>query len=441
MAQAKPKLSFVRLDKITVADRFREDFGDLESLAESFKEKGVLQPVTLSPELRLLAGERRFRAAKMAGLGEIPALIRELDGEIDAREIELMENVFRKGFEWPEECALIKEIDKLYKEKHFDWSGRKTAQLLNKGVASVSRAIQLATAIEAVPEIAEQKTADDALRVLKAMEEDVIVGELRRRQDSPEGHGLDRGIREMLKIANANYQIEDIFKGLAALRSNGVVHVIECDPPYGIDLKQLKRSKESVPSNIHSYNEIDQEGYPAFLEKLAKELFRVAGQHCWLIFWFGPSWHTQVLASLRAAGWQVDEIPCIWVKEQGQTMQPEIYLGRAYEPFFLCRKGIPTLAKRGRLNVFKFPGAQGKIHPTERPVPLMEDLLETLTTPRSIVLVPFLGSGNTLRAAYKCGMSCFGFEINPTYKDRFMLAVEQDSRTLNDEKIEGDEGE
>src|SRR5258708_18922014 len=282
-----------------------------------------------------------------------------------------MENVFRKGFEWPEECALIKEIDKLYKEKHFDWSGRKTAQLLNKGVASVSRAIQLATAIEAVPEIAEQKTADDALRVLKSMEEDVIVGELRRRQDSPEGHGLDRGIREMLKIANANYQIEDIFKGLAALRSNGVVHVIECDPPYGIDLKQLKRSKESVPSNIHSYNEIDQEGYPAFLEKLAKELFRVAGQHCWLIFWFGPSWHTQVLPSLRAAGWQVDEIPCIWVKEQGQTMQPEIYLGRAYEPFFLCRKGIATLAKRGRLNVFKFPGAQGKIHPTEQPVPLM----------------------------------------------------------------------
>src|SRR6266853_855567 len=137
-------MRFVKLDSIICSDRHRAVFGDLDVLSESIKSKGVIQPVTVDPNLRLLAGERRVRAAKLAGLEEIPALIREIQGEIDAREIELFENVHRKNFEWFEEAAIIRDIDRLYKEKEQDWSGRKTAQLLEKGVATVARAIQLA---------------------------------------------------------------------------------------------------------------------------------------------------------------------------------------------------------------------------------------------------------------------------------------------------------
>lgn len=414
--------------------RYREDFGDIDVLAASIKEKGIIQPITVSPDMVLLAGERRIRAAIQAGLQTIPALIRKIEGPIDAREIELIENLIRKDFTWSEQCGLIQEIDQLYKSKNIDWSGRKTAQLLDKGTATISRALQLANAIKEIPELAEEKTADDAFKILKKLEENAIVHELRSRQMSPENKGLEKGIKVMLAMADGNYNIGDTFKGLAELRSNGIPNVIECDPPYGIDLTKVKRSKDSVTSNVHTYNEVAKEAYPVFLTKLAKELYRVAHQHCWLVFWYGPSWHTEVLAALKAAKWAVDEIPCIWVKKQGQTMQPEMYLGRAYESFFLARKGIPALIKRGRLNVFEFSGVSNKYHPTERPVPLLEDILETLTTPGSFVLVPFLGSGATLRAAYNCGMRGFGWEINPEYKDKFMLAVENDSRHLNREE-------
>lgn len=435
-------LKVLNIEDVKIPKRYREAFGDLDALAESIKEKGLIQPISVNADMRLLAGERRIRAAKLAGLVKIPALVRKATDEVDAREIELMENIYRADFTWAEKCTAVRDIDRLYKEKHLDWSGRKTAALLDRGIGSVSRYLQLANAMEFVPELREQSTADDAFKILKKMEEHQIVGELRRRQQFPEeGQGLERGIREMLKIADANYRVGDTFKGLAEMRTEGVVHLIECDPPYGIDLKQMKRSKDSVASNIHGYNEIEQADYPAFLERLARDLFRVAGKHCWLVFWYGPTWHHEVRTALTKAGWQVDDIPCIWTKKQGQTMQPSMYLARGYEPFFMAHKGNPVIIKPGRLNVFDFPGSagQGKIHPTERPLALMEDIVETLVVPRSVVLVPFLGSGNTLRAAYKVGASGFGWDISGEYKDRFMLAVEQDSRHLNDEPEEPDE--
>lgn len=443
---AKDKVPTGRLKQLNIADikwdkRYREEFGDLEGLSESIKVKGVLQPITVGSDMTLLAGERRIRAAILAGLDKIPALVRDFEDEVDMREIELMENLFRKDFTWPEECALIQEIDRLYKERNIDWSGRKTAELLNKSKSNVARALQLAKAVTVIPELGEMKTADDALKAIKKMEEKAVVAELRRRQSNEK---QDRGMLDMLKVADANYRIGDTLEELVELKSDGFIHFIECDPPYGIELNKVKSSKDSVDSTVHGYNEVDAKEYPKFLEKLAFELYRVAGKNCWLAFWYGPTWHTEVKAALKKAGWQVDDIPAIWAKKQGQTLQPEKYLARGYEPFFVCRKGEPALMKRGRLNIFEFSqSSKNKYHPTERPIELMEELISTFVPPMSVVLVPFLGSGVTLRACYNLGMKCWGWDKSDQYKDKFMLAVEEDTKLLDamggDEDEESDE--
>ena len=423
--------------------RYRQEFNNMESLVESIKEKGVLQPVTLTPDFHILAGERRIKAAELAGLDKIPALIRKIDGTIDAREIELMENLERDDFTWQEKAAGLADLDKLYKEKNVDWSGRKTAQLVGGSTANVARQLEMARAMNVIPELAENKTFDDAYKQYKRFEEQTVIDELRRRQQrqlDPEQAeadlaagitptvGYSPDLKARLRTANLNYRIEDTFLALAELRSEGSIALIECDPPYGIDLNSMKSSKDSSVSNVTNYEETPKDKYEVFLGTLAMELFRVAAKDCWLIFWYGPTWHTEVKLSLQGAGWLVDEIPAIWVKKQGQTMQPELYLARGYEPFFVCRKGQPIMAKRGRLNVFDYPTtpAAKKYHPTERPLPLIEELLGTFLVPTQIVLVPFLGSGATLRACYKLGMGGFGFDINPEYKDRFLLAVEED---------------
>lgn len=447
----------VDLSKVWWNKRYRDDLGDLDSMVESMKDKGVLQPITVTPDLELLAGERRVTAARKAGLTTIPALIRPKADAIDAREVELLENLVRKDFTFVERCNLTMELNRLYKENNRDWSQAKTAQILDRSGASVSRDIKIAEAMQVLPELRTLKTADEALKVINKFEEQIIVGELRRRQVEQVGTGvgLDKGLQSMLKLADANYQVGDTFAGLAELPSGGDFGftrfgIIECDPPYGIDLTEQKRSKDSVTSNVHTYQEVDKEAYPTFLKRLATELYRVAGQHTHLIFWFGPTWQHQVLTALTDAGWKVDDIPCLWVKNQGQTMQPKTYLGRAYEPFFLARKGQPTIIKEGRLNVFNFPSVAGvkKYHPTERPVAMIEEIFNTLGLPRTSVLVPFLGSGASLRAAYNCGMTGTGWDINGEYKDKFMLAVEQDTRAIgnNDggdsfDEIAEDDGE
>eukprot|EP01035_Chromulina_nebulosa_P058797 gene58797-80527_t len=83
-------------------DQPRRRFGEAEiaELADSIREKGVLQPVLVRPapdapgEYQLVAGERRWRASQQAGLKAIPALVRELDDQ-QVLEIAIIENVQR----------------------------------------------------------------------------------------------------------------------------------------------------------------------------------------------------------------------------------------------------------------------------------------------------------------------------------------------------------
>lgn len=434
--ERKDKLKYVKIADIIFENRAREDLGDLEELKTSIKEKGVIQPITLTHDLHLLAGGRRFTACTELGIPTIPAILRDDVTEIDAKEIELIENIHRKDFTWQERAKLTAEIDNLYRVKDPNWSQRKTATLTSTSVGLANRDIQLAKALEVMPELGTCETATDAVKLIKKLEEQAIVQELRRRQsEQMETHshtakGVDHGVKVALKEADNNYRIGDVFVGMSKLKDNGHISIIECDPPYGIDLNNQKASKDSIGSTVDGYKEVHSSVYETFLTKLTTDLYRVAGRDCWMVFWYGPTWHAEVLAALTAAGWKVDEIPAIWVKPNGQTLQPELYYARCYEPFFLCRKGKPVMAERGRSNVFAYSGAGNKYHPTQRPVELIEEIFRTLSSGMDTVFVPFLGSGATLRACYNGGLKGFGFDLDGKYKDKFMLAVEEDTRKL-----------
>ena len=436
----KDKLRMVKIADIIVDARFRQDMGNIDELIESIKDKGIIQPITLSNDMHLLAGGRRYTACSILGLTEIPALLREITGEIDAREIELIENVHRKEFTWQEQAQLIARIHSLYQEKDPNWTGRATAQLIDQSPMNISRALKLARAIEAAPIIAECKTADDASKVLKKLEEDAIVEELAKRQQvfvekAHAGHNVTNDqhrLAVMLQIAKENYIIGDVFDKMARLRNNGHIDLIECDPPYGIDLAAVAERTnilgEITRQRNESYQEIPQADYPEFIEKLSKETYRVAGTNCWMVFWFAFAWYEEVKTSLQKAGWHVDVIPSIWCKSTGRTPRPDILLSRTYEPFFLCRKGQPTVIHQGHKNIWMRDGEEKKYHPAQRPLNLLMDIIETLLDGSKTILVPFIGSGTTLRAAYLLGHKTFGFDSNPEYKNLFLLAVEEDTR-------------
>jgi DNA modification methylase len=93
--------------------------------------------------------------------------------------------------------------------------------------------------------------------------------------------------------------------------------------------------------------------------------------------------------------------------------------------FFYAWKGSPALNKAGRANTFNHspvPPNQ-KIHPTERPLELMKDLYDTFAFTGSRVLIPFLGSGVGLIAADQLAMSPIGFELSKSYRDSFLVKL------------------
>jgi len=122
---------------------FEEDA--LNDLAASIREHGVLQPILVRPtdepqRYQLVAGERRWRAARAAGLTEIPALIEQLDDET-ALEIGIIENLQREDLS-PLEEALI--YDRMTHDHGY--SVRKLAQKLGKDKGYIENRLRLAGA-------------------------------------------------------------------------------------------------------------------------------------------------------------------------------------------------------------------------------------------------------------------------------------------------------
>ncbi len=104
----------VKISDIKVKKRVRQDLGDLESLKDSLKTYGLLNPITLSADMELVAGHRRLEAAKGIGWETINAVI--LDKNIDKvklLELELEENNQRKDFNEEELMAGYERLGKL----------------------------------------------------------------------------------------------------------------------------------------------------------------------------------------------------------------------------------------------------------------------------------------------------------------------------------------
>lgn len=410
------KVKDIPLSDITIKQRFRGELGSLTSLSESIAEKGLIQPITVDEDLTLVAGRRRHAAAELAGLEKIPCIIRKITDELDAREIELFENIHRKDMEWQEQIRLTAHIHNLMQKKHGDdWTQLKTSKLLGRSRSSVTDAVELAEAMDIIPELEESSTADQARKKYKRVIEEVIVKEALQ-------EAKDKNQKKAIIWAADHFVVADVFKRIGAI-ADGVMHFAEVDPPYGIDLHAKRKGKGE---HLKTYDEIDSEDYPAFLEEITKQIYRVLYPNAFCVWWHGPTWADLVMRNLLAAGFKVDVIPAIWYKPGGGfTNSPNTKLARSYEPFFVCSKGEPLLRARGRSNVYAIPGVPPaqRIHATERPVELMQELLKTFVYPGARVIVPFLGSGNTLIACYKEGMTGFGYDLSEEHKRGFLVRV------------------
>lgn len=130
----------------------------LEELASSIKERGVLEPIVVRPmqdgRYEIVMGERRFRASKLAGLSEIPAIVRELSDE-DAAADALLENFQREDLNPIERASAVKQL-----LTFMSWE--KCCKTLGVGESTLRRSLELLELPESVQkELAKKDEEND----------------------------------------------------------------------------------------------------------------------------------------------------------------------------------------------------------------------------------------------------------------------------------------
>lgn len=114
----------------------------LKELANSIKEKGVIQPLVVTPNIDgsygLIAGERRLRASKIVGLDRVPVVIREVSGDDELLELALIENVQRKDLNPIEEAEAYEKLIKI-----FSYTQEQAAEKVGKKRSTVTNRLRL----------------------------------------------------------------------------------------------------------------------------------------------------------------------------------------------------------------------------------------------------------------------------------------------------------
>jgi len=136
---------FIELDKIKInPNQPRKHFDEksLNELATSIEEKGILQPITIKAleddNFELIAGERRFRAAKMLRLKTIPAYIIKVESDIEKLELALIENIQRNDLNVIEEAEAYNVLKEKYNLTHSE-----IAKRVGKSRVEITRTIDL----------------------------------------------------------------------------------------------------------------------------------------------------------------------------------------------------------------------------------------------------------------------------------------------------------
>ena len=207
------RLSSIEPNKDQPRKQFDEDA--LMELADSIRQHGVIQPLLVRPldngMYQLVAGERRWRASRMAGLMEVPVVIRDLSDH-ETMEIALIENLQRKDLNVIEEALGYQQLMEKY-----DMTQEKVAERVGKSRPAVANALRLLNLPETVIDMVKtgDVTAGHARALLKLEDESEIIDIAR-------------------KIQKGRYSVRDVEKITAKKKE---------------EVKEVKVKDESVWSN------------------------------------------------------------------------------------------------------------------------------------------------------------------------------------------------
>ena len=423
----------IPLKDIKVSDRARTDRGDIDALARSIENQGLLNPLVVDEEYNLIAGERRFTALKQLNIEEVACTIIPGITQDDKLLVELVENTTRKDFAWTEEVALKKKIHDYYVAQNSKWSYRDTANKLGLGKTSVTTDITLAEAILEFPALKQYDTKRRAYRAfdglcrqvdaLDAMADippdvmEAITGKVNQPEESTEKDDTDSN------AVNIHYEITDCISYVQSLH-DGSVGLCELDPPYAIRFHEIYGKAAGMQSSLIDWSD---ETFVKVMGELIPLLKPKMIKDSWIIIWHGFQWIDWLHKTLNKHGLRVQK-PGIWVKPSGGSNAPHSNMIPNYEMFTLAAYGGPKFNTPSLLAAFEAPSppASARIHQTEKPIKGVYDrLFSACGRAGTCFLSCFAGSGNSLIAAHEYGMYAMGCDKSNKYRPQFLARVKE----------------
>jgi len=401
-------------------ERQRQDLGDLTDLINSIQRNGLINPITVTRDKQLVAGERRLASCKEIGLLHVPVRYLEDLPSHQIKLIEYDENAKRKDIDWKEQVRAVNEYTNLYKIDNPDASGVDVAnelgmssknyyrlmgicEYLNAGHPAISAAPQLSVARGIWERTEERKKANDMDEVSAALGGDPLA----RLGEEIIAPVLDKA----LSIIDEKGLSTPIFnEDFLAFTSQRKFNFIHCDFPYGIDADKHDQGAGKAMGGYEDTLDL----YIKLLIHLGSVDYIADSAH--LMFWFSMEHYNKTVHYLEEGGWTVNPFPLIWLKSDNSGILPDPKRGprRIYETAFLAYRGDRPVV-RSVSNAVSLPTTK-EIHMSEKPRPVLAHFFRMFVDEYTVMLDPTCGSGNSVIAAHNAGAkSVTGLEINPEF--------------------------
>jgi ParB/RepB/Spo0J family partition protein len=461
--------TFIRvpLDQITVdrdarqrRELFDKDgsFIDRDGLLSSITQHGVISPILIDKDCKLIFGERRYTASALVGHPDIPARFVEDLTASEYEQLELIENLCRQELEWKDEVRAIAKLHGLNlqaaRSAGDTWSIDSTAEQIGRSFSVVSRILRVWKDFDS-PKIAMATSMQQAFNTLARFDDRAEAETLSDLVDatseifdrptanagavndggnfgqkpgshSGNGDGMGDGMGGPDGHSTPTVASPPIPDPPPILRasflqwlgeySGPTFNMLHCDFPYGINLFGGAWSGR----NSHATYEDKPDDYITLIKALCTHLDSILSPSAHVMFWCSANIRIQAqtiqLFRELAPSLIFNEFPLVWHKTDNVGIVPD--------PAREARRVVETClyaSREDRKIVRTVSGAYGSptnkdLHPSTKPEPMLRHFMQMFVDENTSILDPTCGSGSALRAAESLGAKrVLGLEKDEEY--------------------------